>query len=756
MTTTPTGGSRAAPEGPDRPVAPRALSRPPQPPPSAPQSTKRRRGPWGWWTRLSRRRKWALVALFTVPVLIVVGAAGIFYVTTKVPLPQSINTAEVSTVTYRDGKTVLFKIGSINRTNVPLSAVSLDAQHAVLAAEDKNFYSESGISWTGIARALWADVRGHEILQGGSTITQQYAKNAYLTSERSFTRKLKEIVIAIKLSHKYSKDQILDYYLNTIYFGRGAYGIEAASQSYFGIPAAKLTAAQGVVLAGLIRAPSVLDPRINPAAAKTRFAEVVQAMAGKKWLTAAQAKALTVPATIALRNTGPNAVKSPQDAYIRDEVMRELEAHGVSEDEINRGGLQITTTLDPTAQAAAVASVNNTFASTPADVQPALVSIQPGTGEVRAWYGGRFYGKGTGGFTDYVDNVTDPIQPGSSFKPIALAAALKQGISLNSYYNGNDHQVITPGYPQGVPNYGGESLGQINLLQATALSVNSVYVSLALDAGEQNVIDMAHALGIPQSETLPSVDALPLGVAATSPLNMTDVYATFAAQGVQAPAHLVAKAVDHNGKVLYQASTKTTRVLTPGQAADETYALRQPFAYGTAAGLSPGRPVAGKTGTTDNNVSAWLCGYAPQLATCVAVSRADHRQSLNGIFNNSTEATGASTAGQTWQAFMTAALAGQPVLPFPDPVFGGSTQAGHAPPAPSPSPTVSPTPSSTPTPTGSPGPSASARPAPSTSSTPSTAPKAPAPTTPVEPTGAPTPPVTAPTRPAGAGAGPPH
>ena len=156
--------------------------------------------------------------------------------TTKVPLPQSIDTAEVSTVTYRDGKTVLFKIGSINRTNVALSAVSLDAQHAVLAAEDKNFYSESGISCTGIARALWADVRGHEILQGGSTITQQYVKNAYLTSERSFTRKLKEIVIAIKLAHKYSKDQILDYYLNTIYFGRGAYGIEAASQTYFGDP----------------------------------------------------------------------------------------------------------------------------------------------------------------------------------------------------------------------------------------------------------------------------------------------------------------------------------------------------------------------------------------------------------------------------------------------------------------------------------------------------------------------------------------
>jgi len=453
MTTTPGAGSRAAPEGPDRPQSQGAQgTQGTKTPTVLPPGGKRRRGPWGWWTRLSRRRKWALVALLTVPVLIVVAAAGIFYVTTKVPLPQSIDTAEVSTVTYRDGKTVLFKIGSINRTNVALSAVSLDAQHAVLAAEDKNFYSESGISYTGIARALWADVRGHEILQGGSTITQQYVKNAYLTSERSFTRKLKEIVIAIKLAHKYSKDQILDYYLNTIYFGRGAYGIEAAAQSYFGIPAAKLTAAQGVVLAGLIRAPSVLDPRVNPVAAKTRFHEVVQAMASKNWLTAAQAKALTVPATLAVRTTGPNAVKSPQDAYIRDEVLSELESHGVSEDEINRGGLQITTTLDPVAQQAAVASVNATFSSTPADVQPALVAIQPGTGEVRAWYGGRFYGKGTGGFSDFVDNVTDPVQPGSSFKPIALAAALKAGISLNSYYK----RKRPPGDHAGLPARGAQ------------------------------------------------------------------------------------------------------------------------------------------------------------------------------------------------------------------------------------------------------------------------------------------------------------
>ena len=697
----------------------RPLSRPDD---DDPDDRPRRRSPIRWWKDCSRRKKSAIVSIFVVPVLLLIAGAGILYAEVKVPTPQSINTAEVSSVTYRDGKTQIMKIGAVNRTNVPLSSVSLVAQHAVLAAEDKNFYSESGISFSGIIRALWADVKGSEITQGGSTITQQYAKNAYLSSERSFTRKLKEIVIAIKLSKKYSKDQILEYYLNTIYFGRGAYGIEAAAQSYFGVHASALTAGQGAVLAGLIRAPSVLDPRVSPVAAQTRFTQVIDAMSAQNWLDPGEATTLKMPVTLPLTTSGPNGPQTAQDAYIREEVMRELGQQHISSDQILRGGLKITTTLDQTAQAAAVNAVAASFTLTPADVQPALVAIQPGTGEVRAWYGGRFYGKAPDGSQDYIDNVTDPIQPGSSFKPIDLAAALEQGISLNSYYNGNSDQVIEPGYPLGVHNFGGESLGQINLLQATAQSINSVYVPLAIDAGLDKVIKTAHELGIPETEKIPAYPAIALGSQATRPLDMTDVYATFAAQGMQAPAHLVAKVVDADGNVLYTASTKAKRVMSTSVAADETYALQQPFQYGTAAGLAPpGRPVAGKTGTTDGNVSTWLCGYTPQLASCVAVARTNHKQSLNGIFNNSTEATGASTAGKTWQAFMTAALAGQPVLSFPNPVYGGTTRQGHVPPpppapkttAPTPSPTksASPTPTVAPQPTGTQAPTQAPTPA---------------------------------------------
>lgn len=210
------------------------------------------RGPRAWWRRRSRLFRWLVLGSSVFFVLLVSAAVGVVYAATKIPLPDRVDSAQTSFITYSDGKSEIVKLGSVNRTDVRLKDVSPAARNAVLAAEDRSFYHEPGISWRGIARALWANVRGREITQGGSTITQQYAKNAYLTQQRTFSRKIREIVLAVKLDRKYPKGQIFEFYLNTIYFGRGAYGIEAASRTYFGIPASRLTAEQGAVIAGLI------------------------------------------------------------------------------------------------------------------------------------------------------------------------------------------------------------------------------------------------------------------------------------------------------------------------------------------------------------------------------------------------------------------------------------------------------------------------------------------------------------------------
>ncbi len=631
-----------------------------------------------WWKRRSPFTRRTGAVLFTVFSLFVIGAAGLFYAATKVPLPDEVKTDQVSTVTYRDGKTEIVKIGSINRTDVPLDAVSIDARNAVLAAENRKFYEESGVSWRGSLRAAWTNIRGGEVSQGGSTITQQYARNAYLTQERTFSRKMREVALAIKLDRKYSKDQILEFYLNTIYFGRGAYGIEAASQAYFGIPAKQLSAEQGAVLAGLIRAPSQLDPRVDPEGADARFREVLDTMVQQGWLDPDRAAQAELPDTIPQKTNGANVPKTPQDAYVREAVKRELISAGVSEDEITRGGLQITTTLDPKMQQDAIKAVDNVLGGAPADLQTALVAVQPGSGDVLAWYGGKTFGKDpSSGYEDYVDNVTYPVQPGSSFKPIALAAALENGTSLNSYYNGNSRAVVVDGYPSGVPNFGGESLGTINLLQATKHSVNSVFVKLGVQTGESKVAEMGHALGIPDSTELPEVSSLPLGVADVRPLDMANVYATFANQGENTKAHLVLKATDRSGNVIYEAPTRKYRALSEGAAADLTLALQQPFQGGTASGLTPGRPAAGKTGTTDSNKSAWFCGYTPQLATAVALFR-DKRKPLNGILGIN-EVTGGTLPGRVWQRFMQNALSGQPEIPFPKASMGGSAKGDPAP-----------------------------------------------------------------------------
>ncbi len=612
---------------------------------------------------------------------------GVLFAVVDVPRPETLANPQVALITYSDGKEIA-RVGAQNRVDVPLSKVSEPARRAVLAAENRDYYSEPGISPKGILRAAWTNLRGGGVKQGASTITQQYAKNAYLTQERTFSRKIKEVVIAVKLDRAYSKDEVLEFYLNTVYFGRGAYGIETAAQTYFGKPAAKLTAGEGAVLAALLRSPSAYDPAKDPQDARERWDYVVQGMQEEGWLEGQQ------PAypTVKPRDT-KDELAGPQ-GYLVQQVQDELEAKGFDEGRLRSAGLRITTTVDRRAQAEAVKAVEGVTGKTlPEGVHRALVAVEPGTGRIRAQYAG----------SDYVTMpfnaaTQGTAQAGSSFKPYVLAAALDSRMSLKTKMDGSSPQTFGD---YEVDNYGDESFGEIDLVQATAHSVNTVYVPLGERAGLTHVAEVAGRLGITADMTKDSaLPSFPLGTTSVSPLSQAEAYATFAARGQHADSYLVERVEDAKGHVLYEADPQTTEALPTGVADDTSYALQHVVTDGTGrAAQLPGRPAAGKTGTTSGNTAAWFVGYTPQLATAVALFSEDPDVPLRGIAGVD-EVTGGSLPAKTWSRFMAAALEGQPVREFPPPAYGGVEPSPSAPPSPSssPSPSPSPEPSTSPSP----------------------------------------------------------
>jgi len=662
-----------------------------------------------WW-RPSRRT--VLLTLLGPPLVGLVGL-GALYASTDVPRPETLDVPQVSVIAYADGSE-LGRIGAQNRIEVPITKVSDAAQKAVLAAENRDFYSEPGISLKGIVRAALANARGGA-RQGASTITQQYAKNAYLTRERTYTRKLREAVIAIKLERAYSKDQVLEFYLNTVYFGRGAYGIETAAQTYFGVPAAKLTAPQGAVLASLLRSPSLYDPARDPGKAKARWDYVIDGMAKKGWLqgsVAEQAYPKVRPRETADTLAGP-------EGYLVQQVQDELEAQGITEGQVRSGGLRITSTIDRRAQAAAVKAVRDvTGTQTPKGLHKALVAVEPLTGRIVAEYAGANYV--TRPFNDVTQGIA---QAGSSFKPYVLAAALDTGLSLKTVLDGASPQRFGD---YEVRNFGpgaGEQFGKIDLVQATVHSVNTVYVPLGERAGLQHVSEVAARLGVTADMSKDAAQpSFPLGTTAVRPLDQAVAYATLAGRGVRAEAHIVQSVTDPDGRELYTARAVGSEVLPTGVVDDTTFALQQVVAEGTGtAAQLPGRPAAGKTGTTSGNTAAWFVGYTPQLAAAVALFSDDQTQPLRDIAGVG-EVTGGTLPARTWQRFMAAALEGQPVKQFAPPVYGG--RAPEPSPSAVPSPTASPSPSASPIPTASPLPSPSPPPsaAPSPLPAPSVAP----------------------------------
>jgi membrane peptidoglycan carboxypeptidase len=589
--------------------------------------------------------------------------------TVSIPDPNAYVNSQSTIIQYSNGAEI-GRIGTQNRQILPLAKIPLKLRYAVMAAEDRDFYSNRAFSPTGIARALLNNIRSGDLNSaGGSTITQQYAKTAFLTPSRTIQRKIKELVISLKLENAMTKDQILENYLNTIYFGRGAYGVQTAAQQYFNRNANQLTLSQSAVVASILRSPGLYDPFFgdkaqkerNKARLEARFQYVLNGMLEKKWITEAEVKAAKMP-LIAPRTTS-GQLSGPK-GYIIDSVQKELSKVGFTQEQLLVGGYVIKTTLDQRAQTSAVDAVNRlTPSPAPANLHTALVAIRPGTGEVIAMYGGRDY------VVRQLNDATQSIAlAGSTFKPFALIAGLEAGIPLTSMWNGDSPQIFDDlGKPYEVANYGNEGWGQVDLLSATQHSINTVYVPLGIKAGLDKVVDAARRAGIPETVAMIGTPSVTLGVASPHVIDVANSYATFAAQGIYSKPYMVAQVTGPNKGVLYQGKPQTQEVFSKEVMADLTYALKSVVNGGTgSAALGLGRPAAGKTGTSQSNASAWFAGYTPQLSATVALFRDSASESLNGI-GGLTSVTGGSFPARIWTAFMKGALRNEPVMSFPAP-----------------------------------------------------------------------------------------
>jgi membrane peptidoglycan carboxypeptidase len=584
--------------------------------------------------------------------------------TVSIPDPNAYVNSQSTIIQYSNG-TEIGRIGTQNRQILPLAKIPLKMRYAVMAAEDRNYYSNRAFSPTGIARAILNNLKSGSLNgEGGSTITQQYAKTAFLTPSRTVQRKIKELVISLKLENALTKDQILENYLNTIYFGRGSYGVQTASQQYFNRNVNQLNLSQTAVIASILRSPGFYDPSLskeNQVRLENRFKYVIQGMLDKKWITEAEAKAAKMP--VVTPRTTSGQLSGPK-GYIIDAVQKELSKLGFTQDQLLVGGYVIKTTLEARAQRSAVDAVNKLYPTkAPDNLHIALVAIRPGTGEVIAMYGGKDY------VVRQLNDATQSIAlAGSTFKPFALVAALEAGIPLTSMWNGDSPQIFDDlGKPYEVSNYGNEGWGQVDLLTSTQHSINTVYVPLAMKAGMDKVVDAARRAGIPESVAMIATPSVALGVASPHVIDVANSYATFAAQGVYSKPYMVASVTGPNKGVLYEGKAQTQEVFGKEVMADLTYALKSVVNGGTgSAALALGRPAAGKTGTSQSNASAWFSAYTPQLAASVALFRDSASESLNGI-GGLTSVTGGTFPARIWTSFMKGALKGEPVMSFPAP-----------------------------------------------------------------------------------------
>ncbi|MBW0118033.1 penicillin-binding protein [Pseudonocardia sp. KRD-169] len=622
--------------------------------------------------RLIRRTVLAGLAAGLLGPLLVFGLGWVFF---SVPSPTDAVTNQVALVSYSDGSRLTRLVPEEgNRIAVAIGDVPPHVREAVLAAEDRTFYSNPGFDLTGILRAVWNQVQGGS--GGGSTITQQYVKNALVGDEYSLWRKYKEVVLAVKISQERTKDEILGDYLNAIYFGRGAYGIQSASQAYFGKPVQLLDPSEGALLAGLIQSPSRWDPARNPDRAVERWNFVLDGMVAQGWLGAPERATVQFPATIEPRRAAAG-VPADANGHVVTAVTAELDSLGITSEDLAQEGLRITTTIDPERQQQAVDAAQAALEGQPDNLRSAMVAIEPQTGGILAYYGGD---NGLG-----LDYARVQRLAGSTFKPFVVLAGLQQDppVGLGETFDGEE--------VPGLRNAEGADCDRCDLKQAMTVSNNVVFNTLAKQVGPESVAAAARAAGITAPLDDPN-EGIALGNKEVSALELASAYATIAGGGVWHQPHLVSEVVTADGRVLFSAPTEGERRF-PERVARNVVESMLEVAGQDGLALPDGRPVAAKTGTVqsrfdgDNN-DAWMAGFTPSLSTSVWIGT-----DMNTPIRTSSgdPISGKTLPGDVWQTFMGEALDEAPVETFP-PYRPIGEAASDAPPGVDPEATPTPTP----------------------------------------------------------------
>ena len=557
------------------------------------------------------------------------------------------NYAEKTKVYANDGSTLLAEFYLENRDPIDLEDMGTYVTKGTVATEDERFYQHNGIDLMGIARAVWVNVThtGHE---GASTITQQFVRNTILAdeaTESTLKRKVREAYIAIKLEETYSKDEILQMYLNTINYGQGAYGIQAAAQRYYSKDAKDLTIAQAATLIGIPQSPTYNNPIDNPKNCQNRRNLVLDRMLSNGVITqeehdAAQAEDLNL--NVSSVSTGDGMYKYKYfTSYVRETLLKEY-----STDEVFKGGMTVVTTLDPKVQDAAEQAAQAKLKTLSSNLELAMVSVDPDTGYIKALIGGRDYDT-----NEFNLATQSKRQPGSSFKTFTLLAALNDGVSPDTNLNCSGHVNIN-GWQ--VENYGGTDYGTRSIKSAFAVSSNTGFAELCTEIGPEKVADMAKKCGI--ESNLDAYPSITLGSEEVSVREMAQAYATIANGGTKREAVCIESIKDSNGATIYQADTKGEKVLDTALTQAATDVMEGVVTNGTGRGaaISNGQPVAGKTGTSENWRDKWFCGITPQLSTAIWIGGRDEVQMPSSV-----------ACDGVYGSFMSQVLAGQPIEEFP-------------------------------------------------------------------------------------------